>query len=74
MHLGYSHLYNMEIISERNKWVMKFKRCVSLLDASNRDDLTPVVSSDSDYDFPCKSSPIDEEAESSSSESWGLVD
>ena len=64
----------MEITSEREKWVMNFKDTVSLLDTSNDDDLTPMVSSDSDSDFSCKSLPIEEEAESLSSESWDAVD
>ena len=40
----------------------------------NDDDLTPMVSSDSDSDFPCKFLSSEEEAESLSSESWDAVD
>ena len=64
----------MDITSERAKWVMKFKDTVRLLDTSNDDALTPMASSDSDSGFPCKSLPIEEEAESLSSESWDAVD
>ncbi len=50
----YSLLLKVEtkLISERENWVMKFKDTVNLLDASNNDDLTPMVSSDSNSDCP----------------------
>ena len=64
----------MDIPSERAKWVMQFKDTVSLLETPTVDDSTPTASSDSDFDFPCKSFPIEEEAESLSSESWEAVD
>ena len=63
-----------KFISEREKWVMKFKDTVSLLYAANNDDLTPMVSSDTDPDFPCKICPIEEKTKSLSSESWDAVD
>ena len=59
--------------SERATWVMQFKDTVSLLETPTVDDSTPTASSDSDFDFPCKSFPIEEEAESLSSESWESV-
>ena len=58
----------MDITIERAKWMMKLTDTVRLLDTSNGDALTPMASSDSDSGFPCKSLPIEEEAESLSSE------
>ena len=63
----------MDITSERAKWVMQVKDTVSLLETPTVDDSTPTASSDSDFDFPCKSFSIEEEAESLSSESWEAV-